>query len=149
MKTLLISILIFISFEIFSQSSFSVIISPEDIGIGPMGSYKFDKSIVSVGISYGNYYNTAFLRDHWKTYTSYGYFCGDHSYLLADIHYNKFNIIDELPYGFNDKALTKWTASIGGGIILDQFHSTLQIDLIQHIGTLTFGFYFGKNLIFK
>ena len=57
--------------------------------------------------------------------------------------------IDELPYGFNDKALTKWTASIGGGIILDQFHSTLQIDLIQHIGTLTFGFYFGKNLIFK
>jgi hypothetical protein len=149
MKTLLISILIFISFEIFSQSSSSIIISPEDVGIGPLGSYKFGKSIVSAGVSYGNYYNTSFLRDHWKTYTSYGYFFGDHSYLLVDIHYNQFNIIREVPSWFNEKALTKWTYSIGGGIILDQFHSTLQVDLIQHIGTVSFGYYFGRDLIYK
>lgn len=143
MKNLILTLLMALSMNSYSQKSISILISPEDIGVGPMYSQTFNKIIISQGVTYGNY--KYFPKDHWKTYTSIGYFWCDQGYFLADIHYNTFRENIQKPFWFNDKALQKWTYSLGTGIVLDRFHGTLQYDVIQHVGTVSFGIYFGNK----
>ena len=144
-KTLFTSILIIFCLNIFSQSSISLIVSPQDFGLGPMYSYKIHKSIISAGVSYGNY--NEFLRDHYKTYLSYGFFPNKYedAYLKADIHYNTFRIAATIPPWFDNKALQKVTFSLGAGIILGRYHTSFDFDVFQHVGTVTFGYYFKRR----
>jgi hypothetical protein len=141
-KIILTSILIVFCLNIFSQYSISAIFSPQDKGIGPMCSYRIHKSIISGGVTYGNY--NEYITQHLETYLSYGYFTtrSQDAYLLADVHYNKFNISDQLPFFFNNKAFTKVTFSLGAGIILGHYHSSFEYDFIQRVGAITVGYYF-------
>lgn len=144
MKILLTSILIFISIQIYSQSAISVIGGFQDFSIGPEYSYKYNKLIFSTGASIGDY-RLDFLDHHYEIYNSIGYFNTDRTFFVAGINYNKCDVIGELPPWFNEKALQTWTISAGGGIILDHFIMSINADLVQHVGVLTFGYYFGNN----
>jgi hypothetical protein len=144
-KTLVTFVFIVLCLNIFSQSSISLIVSPQDLGLGPMYSYRLHKSIVSAGLSYGNY--NELIRDHYKTYLSYGYFptATQDAYIKADIHYNTFRVTQSFHPWLNEKCLQKVTFSLGVGIILDNYHSSFDFDVIQHVGTVTFGYYFKRK----
>ncbi|MBA7536789.1 hypothetical protein ES705_29053 [subsurface metagenome] len=121
----------------YNQNYLSILYSPEDNGVGLLYSLKHKNVITHAGISYGNY--RVYLKNHIKTYTGIGYYFFPQGHFSIMLHYNYFEKEELKPQWFNDDAMKPFTLGLCGGVSIDGTMLMIQYDIIQRVGSFSFG----------